>query len=56
MQDMMDLKSDMTTNMTGPITAPASFQSEGPSGVTNPPVMNTIGPQLQVWGHIPLTQ
>ena len=35
----------MTTDMTGTVTTPASSQSAGPNGVTNPPVMNTIKPE-----------
>ena len=41
----MGLTSDMTTDMMGPITTPASSQSEGPGGVTNLPVANTTSPQ-----------
>ena len=50
MQDMIDLRSDMNINMTGPLTAPMSSQSEGLEGVTNPPVMNTVGPQTSNMG------
>ena len=49
----MDLRLDITTNMMGPVTAPASSPSEGLGGVTNPPVMNTIGPQTPHMGPHP---
>ena len=42
---MMDLKSDMTTDVMGPVTALISSQSEGIGQVTSPPVMNTISSQ-----------
>ena len=45
MQDAMDFKSDMTTNMMGPVTSLMSSKSEGLKGVTNHPATYTLGPE-----------
>ena len=42
MQDMMDLKSGMSTDIMGQVTTTVSSQSEGPGGMTNLLAMNTI--------------
>ena len=46
----MDLKSDTTTDMMGPITALMGFQSKGLWEVTSPQATNTVGLWHSVMG------
>ena len=50
MQEVLDLKLDMTINMTGHVTTLVSSRSQGPSRMINPHVTGATNTQTPVMG------
>ena len=48
MQDVLDLKSDMTIDKMGHVTTPASSKSQGTGGMANPLVISATNTQIPV--------